>query len=400
MSERPQIVVFSGGELSVALKDEKSSEAVLALPVDRLLLKVVSVPPDRRDDSSAYAAEVLRALSPFPDDALAVSCETVDASDGRLVVLAGALPEASADDIAQALDEAKINVRRVDARILGSLRAVLPRILRDGDAARRLLLAREDASVVLIVLDGGALRAVRAVPEASALPREVMLSLLEAEDLAGARALEETVVFGDLPAEGLETFAPVRRIDVFPDATDGLAARAAEEGAFDLLPALWRDVLEEARFKAKAVRWLALAGGVWLFAMAVLFGVPVTYGFLTDRVKALSREPQRQYRAVVEMRDKTRLVQKYSDHSHGALEILKAVSDRLPEAVTLNSWNFRRDDKVSFRGESEDATSVYKLKDELVALDVFADVRLTGPSAGKGGRQTFDIVCGYQKEEE
>ena len=55
------------------------------------------------------------------------------------------------------------------------------------------------------------------------------------------------------------------------------------------------------------------------------------------------------------MRDKVKVVQKYSDHSRGALEIMKAVSDCLPlpdgadsSCIELSSWSFKREDGVRF----------------------------------------------------
>jgi hypothetical protein len=141
--------------------------------------------------------------------------------------------------------------------------------------------------------------------------------------------------------------------------------------------------------------------------MLVLFGVPIVYGYLTDHQKALCREHSRQYRAVAEMRDKVKLVQKYSDHARGALEIMKAVSDRLPQGVTLNSWSFRRDEGVKVSGEADEAEFVYKFKDNMSEAgsedgdeSVFASVTLNGPSAGRGGKQKFDLECRYELEEE
>ena len=228
-----------------------------------------------------------------------------------------------------------------------------------------------------------------------------MLSLLEAEDFGGAKKLDEIVLIGDVAADGLESFAPVRRLaPPLPDSVAGLVERAQEADALDALPASWREVLEETRFKSKLVKSLVAAGVVWALILLVLFGVPVVYGFLTNHQKALSAEHAKKYREVKEMRDKVELMQKYSDHSRGVLEILKAVSDRLPGGVELNSWNFRREEGVKFSGEANEAAEVYGLKDALIATEAFADVVLTGPSAGKGGRQRFDIECKFETEEE
>lgn len=406
MADSVQVAAFEGGELRVMASKEKSNEAVLGLPLSRLIVKMVRVPEESRGDPSAFAAPILQAMSPYPDEPLTVSCETVRETERGMVVLAAALPESASDDIAEALDAKKLNVTRIDALALGTLRGVWS-ALGQGDERRLVLIGGPDC-VSAVVIDGDMPSAIRAISSQSDMKREVMLSLLEAEDFGGARDLSEIVCVGEVPSDGLETFAPIRKIEVGEDAAlVGVAERALEPDSINALPASWQEVLEETRFKSKLRGRLFVAGGLWTAIMLVLFGVPIVYGYLTDHQKALCREHSRQYRAVAEMRDKVKLVQKYSDHARGALEIMKAVSDRLPQGVTLNSWSFRRDEGVKVSGEADEAEFVYKFKDNMSEAgsedgdeSVFASVTLNGPSAGRGGKQKFDLECRYELEEE
>ena len=429
MAESIQIVAYTGGELRALSEGVAPGEAVLALPLSRLVVKMVRVAEG--EDPVAVATPVLAALSPFPDEPLTVSCETVSETEKGRVVLAAALPESAADDIADALDAAKVNVTRVDALALGELRALWGQLgdaassrVRDGgdssatrqDAAspngygtRKLVLLKNVDCISLFVLDDDVPSAVRAITSAGDLRREVMLSLLEAEDFAGGKPLSEIVVSGDVDATGLEAFAPVRRIEGAGEEAvfAGIEARSADPAALDVLPDSWREVLDETRFKAKLKKFLAIAGGIWALVMLVLFGVPVVFGLLTDHQRTLSREHSRQYKAVLATKEKVNLVRKYSDHSRGALEIMKAVSDTLPmpedadsSCIELNSWNFKREEGVRFSGEADTAALVYQFKDALIDSGIFAEVNLQGPSAGKGNRQRFDIDCRFQAEEE
>ena len=429
MAESIQIVAYTGGELRALSEGVAPGEAVLALPLSRLVVKMVRVAEG--EDPVAVATPVLAALSPFPDEPLNVSCETVSENEKGRVVLAAALPESAADDIADALDAAKVNVTRVDALALGELRALWGQLgdaassrVRDGegfsvtrqDAAspngygtRKLVLLKNVDCISLFVLDDDVPSAVRAITSDGDLRREVMLSLLEAEDFAGGKPLSEIVVSGDVDATGLEAFAPVRRIEGAGEEAvfAGIEARSADPAALDVLPDSWREVLEETRFKAKLKKFLAIAGGIWALVMLVLFGVPVVFGLLTDHQRTLSREHSRQYKAVLATKEKVNLVRKYSDHSRGALEIMKAVSDTLPmpedadsSCIELNSWNFKREEGVRFSGEADTAALVYQFKDALIDSGIFAEVNLQGPSAGKGNRQRFDIDCRFQAEEE
>ena len=410
MADVVQTAAFEGGELRLLDSGSKAREAVLALPLSRLIVKMVRVPEEGRDDPAAYATPILQAMSPYPDEPLTVSYETVRETERGLVVLAAALPESATDDIAEALDAAKLNVTRVDALAIGTLRGAWGALSIGGDtSARRLILISSVDCISIVVLDGDAPSAIRAVSGESDLRREVMLSLLEAEDFGGARPLKETVVIGDVATASIETFAPVRRIEVGEDAAlVGVAERSLEEATLNALPQSWREVLDETRFKAKLTRNLAVFGGIWAIIMLVLFGVPVAYGFLTDYQRDLCKEHARQYRAVAMMRDKVKLVQKYSDHARGALEIMKAVSDRLPQGITLTSWTFKRDEGVKVSGEADEADQVYRFKDNMAEAGtegddgepVFSSVILNGPSAGRGGKQKFDLECSYRSEEE
>ena len=422
-----QTAVFEGGVLRVMASGVKSREAVLALPLGRLLVRLVRVAEG--EDPVEVARGILSAASPFPDESLAVGLEQVcDEADGHAVYLAAALPEGSADDIADALDAAKLNVVRVDALVLGELRGVWRAI---GGEGRRLVVYEGPDGVSFVVLDADLPVSIRAASPGLDLRREAMLSLLEAEDFGGPKPLGEVVRVrreaedsaadsaAEPPAEPapdpLASFgAPVRSIEIGADAgLAGIAERTAEDGSLNAMPDSWREVLAETRFKAKLLRNMIAAVAVWLVAMAVLFGVPIAYGYMTDYQKELCKRHAKQYKAVSDKKAKVKLVRKYSDHSRGALEIMKAVSDRLPAGVTLSSWDFTRDDGVRLRAESDDSSSAYQLKDALAEMcaegedgedgegeKIFEVVRLGALSKQKDGRQKFEIECSRRTEEE
>ena len=414
MAETIQVVAFEGGELRPLGSEIVPGEAVLALPLSRLVVKMVRV--SEEEDAVAAASGVLAAISPFPDEPLTVSCETVRETEKGRVVLAAALPEGAADDIASALDAAKINVTRVDILSLGELRGLWPQLSDGRTGVRRLVLLKGVDCLSLFVLDDDQPSAVRAITSEGDLRREVMLSLLEAEDFGGTKPLSEIVTAGDVDVSGLESFASVRRLETGEDrialALKGVEERTGEQSSLDALPESWREVLEETRFKAKLKKFLAISGGIWALVMLVLFGVPFVFGLLTDRQKSLCKEHSRQYKSVLAMKEKVNLVRKYSDHARGALETMKMVSDLLPlpegsdsSCIELTSWNFKRkeDDRTSgvrFSGEADSTALVYQFKDALADCGLFEQVDLQGPSAVKGGRQRFDMDCRFEKEEQ
>lgn len=391
MKNEIQVVAYEGGELRFASAiPPKSGEAVLALPLTRLLAKMVRVPAG--EEPEAVALPILKAMSPFPDDPLAVSCETVrEEADGARIVLAAALPESAADDIAELLDARKLSVIRVDAIVLGALRAIWDRF-ETSDGRRRLLKLRSADCLTLFVLDGDQPVSLRAIADDTELERETLLSLLEAEDFGGPKELAETLEF-----------------EIPPEALTGVAVRSLEPDTIDALPDSWREVLAETRFKAKLVRNLVIAGAIWALVMAVLFGVPWGYGFRTDYMKKLCKEHSKQYRQVSDKKAKVRLVRKYSDHRSGALETMRNVSDRMPEGITLSRWDYKRGEYLRMKGVSEGNGPAYQFKDALETMKfdeddadrTFKTVSLGALTQhGNKGEQNFDVECRYEEEGE
>lgn len=419
MSEDLKFVAYEGGNVQVLASDSSSREAVLALPLNRLLIKMVRVPLEA--DPVEFSTPILKSLTPFPDEPLTVSCELVREDSGGKVMIAAAFPETAADDVAEAMDAQKLSIVKIDSLALGMIRGVWNSL--KVEAGRKLVLMRSDDCYSLVVLDKDQPVAIRAITNIADLKREVMLSLLEAEDFGGAKKLDEIVLVetdkndaGDEsdqasadPLAALADFAPLRRITVGSDAAlVGVANRANDDSTINALPDGWREVLEETRFKFKLIKYLSIAGGIWLLIMAVMFGVPMVYDFMTSHQKSLSKQHARQYQAVKEMKAKVDLVSKYSDHSRGALEIMKAVSDRLPEGITLTSWYYNRDEGVRVSGEADDRDPVYEFKDAMDEMadgedgegeKIFGTVDLSNISGSNKGFR-FNLDCRYAAEEE
>ena len=366
--------------LKDASKRFGASEVVLSMPLSSLLVKVSRTSVDERDSLSETAGAELGKVSPFPDETLVAGIETVAETDRDLVTMFAALPESEAADIGDAFDEAKVRVLRTDITALGWLRTLWPRIVSQSlDSSRRVVLMNLDDGWDVVVLDENSpslLRGLGAISDPAELGRELTLSLLQ----AGANIeAGEIVVFTKREVSEdvvmrLKAFAPVRieRVEEI-DANwgvDGVARRTLEGATLDVTPNDWSDLREEARFKKKLTTFLAVAAAGWVVVMGTLFGGPMVYDQLTQHQKAICKRHAKAYKAVKEMRDKVKLVQQYSDHARGTLEMLKAVSDRMPEGITLTSFNYRRGEKLSLSGEADQPTVVYDFKNALTEAEI------------------------------
>lgn len=397
-----------------AVKRFGTREFALSLPLSRFLATGIRVPVDERDTISEAAQAALDGMSPFPDEPLTASFETVAETDDSVVAVAAALPEASSPDVADALAEAKVRIVRVDVAALGWLRSLWPRITAAELAPekRRLVLFYTVDGWDLIVLDGDAptiLRGLGEMASAAELGREVMLSLLQGPaggDVGDVVVLSENDVPQDI-MDRLGSFGPVRfeRIEDQFAGLEGCARRALEGTALDATPASWAEIRNEARFKKRLAIASGIAAAIWLVVMGVLFGVPFVYDQMRESEKSKIARHAKAYKAVRDMRDKVKLVRRYSDHARGALEMFKAVCDRLPpDGMTLTAFQYKRGANVHVTGEAEQPTEVYKFKerfDQIMVDDepVFSEVRMPGVS-GRGGKNKFDIDAAFESEED
>ncbi len=417
MAETVQVVVFEGGALSTPAGGKGPGEVVLALPLNRLLLKTVKVPQENAGDAAAFAEPVLKAMSPFPDESLTVSCETVrETADGAIVLAAG-LPESAADDIAEALDGAGLNVTRVDATALGFLRSAWPKLGIGGGDGRRLLVAGGADCMSLFVLDGDCPVVVRALSHGCDMKREVTLSLLAAEDFGGPKPLAEAIVSGEVPTAELAAFASVRTID--PDGVDavqGVAERSLEATTINALPESWREVLDETRFKRKMKTWLAAAAAIWLVAVGVMTGVPKYYDYQRGRQEDARDAHSASYRKVNEKKSQVESVRLISNHDQGALETMRVITSAMSPDVVLSKWNFKRGERLNFTGVAEGGTqqSVYEFKDAAAAVMLsevsgleedaetpfFTEVVLPRGVVSRNGKASFDVECSFKAKED
>ena len=402
----------------------KTREFILSVPLSRLLVKVVRVPVDDREDLEEEAEKEIGAISPFPDEPLVVGVETVAETDTEIVAVAAALPDAAAADISEALVAAKVNVTRTDVTALGRLRAFWPQICEKEVAGRRLVLMNLDDGWDVVVLDDGAPVFLRGLGGGERTPdelvRDVTLSLLQGESFGGTRAIGDVVVFSETPVdeatiEKLAAFGPVRVADATQDEFDsaeGVAQRAVEGATCDVTPAAWTVALREARFKKKLTVGVSAAMAAWLAVMGVLFGVPIAYDQLTARQKAQTKNHQTAYKEARGIQEKLKMVQGYSDREHGALMMLKHLSDNLPQdedgksVLILKSFVYRRGDTVSVQGEASSNADLYDYKDTLSGLRNDDDdetkmfpggVNLTPP--GKSGMFKIDAVLKEPEED-
>ena len=376
-----------------AAKHFEQSEFTLSLPLSKLLVKSVRMPVEAREDLLGAATLELDGISPFPDEVLTPAAEVVSETDSEIQVLVSALPASAAEEIGSALAAAHVHVTRTDATALGWLRSLWPRLC-EVEARRRVVLLDLGDGWDLAVLDDGApvqLRGIGAVDSAAALGREVTLSLLACE--TGGADVDDVAVCclaqpGDDVLARLSAFGPVRTLFVKEPAggVEGCARREAEGGTFDVTPAVWAEARTESRFRSKLKTFLVVAVGLWALVMGVLFGYEIVYNKMRDHQKDLRKGAhQRAYREVLEMTNRVALIDRYEDRSTCALEILRIVTECMPddEGMTFESFKFKRGDGVTLRGKASTLESRRQLAEDSLSA-------VTAPRFNEDGELVHD----------
>lgn len=381
-------------------------QVVLALPLSQLLVRVLKMPLEVRDDVADAVALQMDKLSPFPGEELSVGCEILSEGESHLWVFAAALPAAVFETLGTALDEARVQAVRTDVAVLGWLRALSGpcQLMRAG---RRVLLMDPDGVWDLVVLDDGVPVLVRGLGGARAVEdviRELTLSLLNVELDAGGAAVAEVLVISQQVPErafvdklrGL-TGADVRHaVPPTPDGgVEGVALRTGEGAALDLTPQAWRDEIKASRTRKHVKTGVGVALALWAILMGTLFIGPAVYKQLTARVRKASRAHARAYKQVSDTRERVNLIESYTDRTYSSLEMLRLTASVLPQGITLIGVSYRRDDGMKISGEAEQPTLVYDFKNAVTENPLFEAVTLTGPSISKG-KHKFDVDATFK----
>lgn len=418
MVESQQIVYFDEGELETKIAGKRSHEAVLVLPLRKLIVRVVDVPVSHRNELEEYCKPFLQEMSPFVDEELTVSCEIVRECEDYCKVIAAAFPEGDDEELANALDEAHLDITRIDALSFGALRNLLPEIINKETGKRRLFLCNDGEYIDLFVFEDDAPIVIRVVSAAN-LRREVMFSLLTAEDSVSNKGLDEIVYCGDIDVSSLEGLSPIRQISEAEDPFRGIAERSEDSASLNVLPAAWQEVLRESRLKRSLKVYLSLALTVWVLIMGVLFGVPYGYGVFTDKEKAKSRSHRSAFSAVKNLKSQVEAVRNVSNHDLGALETLRTVVGMMGEGIELTRWNFKRGDELIISGTANDKNTIYEFKDNLSnalltpyrdesdeeneeseAKTFFKSVAFRSDIRSRGSQYTFEIACSFVEKGE
>lgn len=385
----------------------------LGIPASWVLLRVAELPAGSPDELAGMAELQIDKFSPFPIEESSLSYELLAEQEGRCRVLLSAIRTDSMDLLGGAFREAGIVPKWVDINLLGwwQLLKQAGKVHANGS---QLFLIMDDGIYDLIIATGGIPVAFRSLSGLEELPaaeaeeevtRELLYTLAALDlDKAGSFLGEVSIWHGGEAPAGLATQLAsalgatplhLNELASLPPLATGLRLRAEQRqaGTMDLAPIAWEEAETARRTKQHMILFSGLVAGLWLAAMAILFG---GLAFQNHRIGSLESElgelkdPSEKVRAI---RDRTQELDKYLDRSRSALECLREICARMPPGIELRQFNYHKNKNLELAGEAEGYSLVTDFKKGLEQSDLFVTTELSRTQHGAGGRENFKILC-------
>lgn len=385
----------------------------VSLPPDVSLLRLLRLPPAGESDILPMVELQLARQMPFPGEEVAMGCEVVLRQPEGLWVLAGATPMSFLVSLDEDMRAAGLRISRIDLNLLGLWRSWREKA-ENTEPGRTVLLAADGDGVNLLVLE-------QAVPvlgrrlieggDGSGLGLELTRSLMNLEMEQGAEAVSDVCWIGDEPpdAEAKKRLTsllgrPPRELaaGALEPPVMGVVRRSmANGGEMNIFPRQWVALGSARRTRRRTMALAATGLAVWLISVIVLWGGP----WLAARSLAETRRSLEglapEYNEVRELRQRVRLIMRYTDRSRSLLEGFRLAGMLLPEGIELTSLNYRREDGLRLSGEARTPEQVYTFKERMDNVQVFAHSSLVGPTWDqRRSRHVFELNAHWGESEE
>ena len=392
--------------VKAAKKEIGGREVVLSFPLSYLLVRVLKMPIEMRDDLADAVDLQMDKISPFEEGRVSTGYEVLSEDENSVWVLAAAMSVFAFNEVNEALMVVGWKVVRTDIALMGWLRTFCGPF-KLNESGRRVVLTNFKGTWMLMVMNDGTLALARSfgsMTSEDALVRELTISLLNVEVEAGSLAVVQLLVVAEERPSG-ELFDKLHKLlglspeyRAFPSmdgGVEGVALRSVENSVIDLTPSYWREELREGTIRRHVSAFVAVAVGIWILLMAVMFSGSLVYKQLSKGEKKKSVTHSKEFKKVSDTRERVNLILSYTNREHSPLELLRIVSGYLPEGITLTSFNFKKQDGIKISGEADLPTLVYQFKNLVTDDPLFETVSLSGPSASRG-KHKFEVYAVFK----
>lgn len=421
-ADRPAAEGEAEGWTAAVLKPhvrQFKGEISVALPTDRVLLRVALLPSTDAGELRGMAELQADKFSPFPVETMALSAEVLDASETSSLMAMAVVQREEVDRAGRLLQEAGAPADVVDVEVLGWWWG-----LKHGDQVpaqgSQIFLRADGTDLHMVVARDGMPLVFRALtpPPAGTDPaeraewleecaEEMTYSLTELEtEWSGAGSLTIHVFHAagvavdwaetlrkTLDLEALFTHA----LEDLPTTSEGIARRLAAPArplAMDLAPEEWRTADAERRTRRNLLRAATVFLSVWLLALGVFWTLLNLQRGRMARLQAQVDALEQPAREVRLLRRKVLELEQYADRSRSVLECLRVVSEKMPAGMDLNQFAYSKGNKLELRGDADASDKVYEFSQEMENTGLFMEVseNISSDASRRGRRTQFTLT--------
>lgn len=384
-----------------AIESRFHAPATVALPPEKLITKFFTIPSTEPDIISDSIRLQMETFAPTSGDDLEVSYEIISQENDATSVIAVAVPMATLDEISQAASASGLSITRIDSTSLALLHTFLeqnPSI----PTSSAILFASQSGRYDLTILANKKPILIRTLgTDPGSIPREFCLSLADIP----STPTQIIIASESLPdfSATLTTLTNIPTTHIPFNCTTNPSIRDKTPNVLNLIPNIW---YERDRASARHGQFLTIvcaAFTIWLvFILAYIFAPKI----IEKRIKSINVATSKiapSYQSVADVRTKVRIIRAYGDRSLSLLEILRELSQKMPESVTFSSISYDKGGTIAEDGKTiagnfkisgiaPDSQSILDFKDLLDDSDIFSQAKLTGPSRdAKNNRYRFEL---------
>lgn len=343
----------------------------IAVPADRVLMRVVELPSIDSEELLGMAELQLDKISPFPSDQMALAVEVLKQTQDSSRVLIAAIQHDYIDQLGNFLTNAGLYPQSVDVDVLGWWALIRDSGKLKGEG-QEILVIHDDHCAQLLVTHDGTPVIIRSLDTdldprnasyAANVAEEIEYTLMTLEGTWGVHPTSGIHFWtrGSASPELLEQLAGACGFEVLsanleelPPLSEGLSRRmSATNGAkLDLAPAAWRSGIQSRKYQRQALLIGSVTFGVWAAAMLGLWLLSGHQKTMLVRTQADISRLQAEVESVRELRRQVESLQQYADRSYSGLECLREICTLLPASVDITSITYNKASEVNMRGEA------------------------------------------------
>jgi Tfp pilus assembly PilM family ATPase len=390
---------------------------VTAIRGEDVLCQTLRLPSTQVEELRQMLDLQIDNLTPLPVEEVVYSFEPLETTNSETSVLVAVAPKTAVNERVEVLEAAGFQPEVVGVDILAVFRNFLRSQLLPTDEKLNAFVQISPTAANIVVHTHGVPVAIRSVVlgEASlgsvesrtALREELQWTLVAAEADQPDREIGRVTLATwseNLRAEveelarGWNGEAQCYTNGSAPSPATSLCIETAASDAtrLNLLPDEWRQRRRAAQRRRRLILSGIVLGTIYLLGLAVFLSLMRLQQSRLNDVKAKIAQRQTALNDARELQRLLVTTQKQLDTKYSALEILRQVSDVMPENVKLNGFTFKKDLTVALKAQAQSVPIANDFISRLEQCTLFSKVtpgqmRTELPAAG--GLTKFEVTC-------